>query len=75
MQLRPQVLPLEFLTLKTGGGGKDDPRDNFMVEAFITTLGKEWKWEEVNEKKDPGRKTWRNYTLALFDQNFKLNKV
>lgn len=75
MQLRPQVLPLEFLTLKTGGKGKKDERDNFKVEAFITTLGKEWLWEEEEEKKDAIRRAMRNYTLAIFDQKFKLKKV
>lgn len=75
MQLRPQVLPLEFLTLKTGGKGKEDEKDNFLVEAVITTLGKEWKWEEENEKKGTPKVSLRNYTVATFDQNFKLNKA
>jgi len=74
MQLRPQVLPLEFLRLKTGGVGYSDQRDDYMVEAFITALGKEWKWEEENEIKGTPTVSLRNYTLATFDQRFKSNK-
>lgn len=74
MQLRPQVLPLEFLRLKTGGVGYPDKRDDYMVDAFITSLGKDWKWEEENEGKTTPTISWRNYTIATFDQRFKLNK-
>lgn len=74
MQLRPQVLPLEFLKLRTGGKGYSEKNDDYMVDAFITSLGKEWKWEDENQVKGTPITSWRNYTLATFDQRFKLKK-
>lgn len=74
MQLRSQVLPLEFLRLRTGSDGHAESKDDFMVDAFITSLGKEWKWEEESEIKGKSVIYWRNYILATFDQRFKLNK-
>lgn len=68
MQLRPQILPLEFITLRTGGGNKKNPKDDFIVDAIITVLGK--KWEVVD--KDRQGKTLLNYTPVKFNQKFKL---
>jgi type IV secretory pathway TraG/TraD family ATPase VirD4 len=65
MQLRPQVLPLEFLTLKTGGD-----RNNLKVESVITVLGSEWAWKSIKEGKEI--QEFRNYIITDFDQGFKL---
>lgn len=73
MQLRPQILPLEFITLRTGGKHTDE-NDNYIVDAIMTVLGKKWKnlrerdAIQTKQKEDP----WLNYTHVKFNQLYKL---
>lgn len=73
MQLRPQILPLEFITLRTGGKHNDE-NDNYIVDAIMTVLGKKWKnlreqdAVQGKQKENP----WLNYTHVKFNQLYKL---
>lgn len=59
MQLRPQILPMQFITLRTGGDSNQKK-----VDAVMTVLGKEW---EPTIEGGGG-----NYQFVVFRQDFTL---